>query len=169
MYVWVFIFEIIEYILRKYYLTFNNNFNLKCQENPEEPPQPRELPQSEETREEPRPSPSISTESSSKFTQRPVSQEIHVYHELLHLRHLREDRHRIFQARQIQQEAHSLIQRSPDLRQTPPPRRACQACRLRGNQGCHQVLLRQVINLSLSFDNNELFNTSLSNKNQIGY
>ena len=49
-----------------------NNFNLKCQENPEETPQPRRL-QSEDIRREQRPSPSISTESWSKCIQRPVS------------------------------------------------------------------------------------------------
>merc|ERR1712166_493858 len=44
-------------------------------------------------------------------------------------------------ARQIQQKTNSLIQRSPDCRQTHPPRRTRQARRCRRNQGCHQVLL----------------------------
>merc|ERR1711935_137792 len=41
----------------------------------------------------------------------------------------------------IQQKTHSLIQRSPNCCQTPPPRRARQARRLRGNQGCYQILI----------------------------
>merc|ERR1711934_70801 len=79
-------------------------------------------------------------------------QEIHEHHELLHLRYLRENRWRVIQARQIQQKAHSLNQRGPDRCQTPPPRRAYQARRLRGNQSRYQILIRQVkhnVNLSL--------------------
>merc|ERR1711939_826551 len=56
-------------------------------------------------------------------------QEIHEHHELIHQRCLREDLKRSRQTRQIQQETHSLIQRSPNRRQTPPPRRARQARR----------------------------------------
>merc|ERR1711935_405994 len=107
---------------------------LKWQVNPEETPQLKlhQLKQ-EETREESRPSPSISTESSSKFTQKLVSQEINEHHELIHQRHLREDRRRVLKTRHLQQETHSLLQRGPNRRQTPPPRRARQARRFRGN------------------------------------
>merc|ERR1712110_734462 len=71
-------------------------------------------------------------------------QEIHEHHELIHQRCLRENLKRSRQTRQIQQETHSLIQRSPNRCQTPPPRRARQARRCRGNQGRHQVLIQQL-------------------------
>ncbi|AQL07610.1 Histone H2B [Zea mays] len=63
----------------------------------------------------------------------------HVHHELLHQRHIREARRRGRQARAVQQEAHHHLPRDPDLRAPRPPRRARQTCRLRGNQGRHQV------------------------------
>merc|ERR1712224_975602 len=50
----------------------------------------------------------------------------------------------------IAAEASTLIQRGADRCQTPPPRRTCQACRLRGNQGCHQIQLRQM-KMTLSY------------------
>merc|ERR1711970_1286774 len=65
-----------------------------------------------------------------------------VHHELLHQRHLREDRLRGLQARQVQQEANCDLPRDSDRCQAHPPRRARQARRLRGNQGRHQVHLR---------------------------
>merc|ERR1712224_1184223 len=68
-------------------------------------------------------------------------QEIHEHHELIHQRSFRENPIRSRKTRQILQETYSLIQRSPDRRQTPPPRRTRQARRCRGNQGRHQVLI----------------------------
>merc|ERR1712226_541139 len=68
-------------------------------------------------------------------------QEINEHHELIHQRCLRENLIRSWKTRQIQQETYSLIQRSPNCRQTPPPRRTRQARRCRGNQGRHQVLI----------------------------
>merc|ERR1711981_854087 len=76
-------------------------------------------------------------------------QEIHEHHELIHQRCLRENLKRSRQTRQIQQETHSLIQRSPNRRQTSSSRRACQACRRRRNQGCHQILIKQQVILKL--------------------
>merc|ERR1712167_150426 len=81
-------------------------------------------------------------------------QEIHEHHELIHLRCLRKDLRRSLQTRQIQQETYSLIQRSPNRRQTPPPRRARQACRCLGNQGRYQIL---IIPLSCALENYDLF------------
>merc|ERR1712032_1047804 len=49
-------------------------------------------------------------------------QEIHEHHELFHQRCLREDRQRERPPCSLQQEAHSLLPRSPDLRSPPPPR-----------------------------------------------
>merc|ERR1712196_233953 len=66
---------------------------------------------------------------------------INEHHELIHQRSLRENLIRGRKTRQIQQETYSLIQRSPNCRQTPPPRRTRQARRCRGNQGRHQVLI----------------------------
>ena len=61
--------------------------------------------------------------------------------ELVHQRHLREDRHRGGQAGALQQEAHGDQPRDPDLRAPHPARRAGQARRVRGHQGGDQVHL----------------------------
>ena len=51
------------------------------------------------------------------------------------------DRHRDRPARALQQEADGHLQGDPDRRAPHPPRRARQARRLRGHQGCDQVHL----------------------------
>merc|ERR1712226_1569791 len=85
-------------------------------------------------------------------------QEIHEHHELIHQRCLRENLKRSRQTRQIQQETHSLIQRSSNRCQTPPPGRARQACRCRRNQGCHQVL-KQLKQLICELENVMIYST----------
>merc|ERR1711981_1465341 len=64
-----------------------------------------------------------------------------VHHELLHRRHLREDRFRGRSPGALQQEAHHHLQGDPDGCAPHPPRGACQARRVRGDQGGHQVHL----------------------------
>ena len=66
-------------------------------------------------------------------------QEGHEHHELFHPRHLRQNRHRRIQARQIQQEKNPFFPRGPIRCQAHPPRRVGQTCRFRRNQGRHQV------------------------------
>jgi hypothetical protein len=61
--------------------------------------------------------------------------------ELVHQRHLREDRHRGGQAGALQQEADGHQPRDPDRRAPHPAGRAGQARRVRGHQGRHQVHL----------------------------
>ena len=75
-------------------------------------------------------------------------QEGHEHHELLHPRHLRQNRHRGIQARPIQQEENPLIPGSPIRCQTHPPRRVGQTRRLRGNQGRHQIHPAMIIHPS---------------------
>merc|ERR1712072_204099 len=64
-----------------------------------------------------------------------------VHHELLHQRHLREDRVRGRPPGALQQEAHHHLPGDLDGRAPHPPRGAGQARRVRGDQGGHQVHL----------------------------
>ena len=63
----------------------------------------------------------------------------HEHHELVRQRHLRAHRQRGLQARQPQRPLDHLEPRSADIGSPSPARRAGQARRERGHQGCHQI------------------------------